>query len=76
MMIVSRRSRPTCERSLMKVSSPSSENLKSIDANLDIVALMVVAALTEKPMVNNLVDIQLVKQWIAVLACVSLEAIQ
>lgn len=37
---------------------------------------MVVAALTEKPMVNNLVDIQLVKQWIAVLACVSLEAIQ
>ena len=37
--------------------------------NLDVIALMVVAALTEQSMVNDLVDIQLVKQRIAVLAC-------
>ena len=46
-MMVSRRSRPTCERSLMKVSNRFSKEQISIDANLNIVALMVVAALTE-----------------------------
>ena len=76
MMMVSRRSRPTCERSLTDISSRSSRDQRSMDTNLDIVALMVVAALTEQPMVNDLVDIQLVKKWIAVLACVSLEASQ
>ena len=47
MMMVSRKSRPTCERSLIKVSSRSSEEQRSIDTNLDVVALMVVAALTK-----------------------------
>lgn len=75
-MMVSRRSRPTCERSLTKVSRQSSQEQRPVDTNLDVVALMVVAALTEKPMMNNLVNIQLVKQRISVLACVSPEAIQ
>lgn len=75
-MMVSRRSRPTCERSLTKVSGQSSQEQRPVDTNLDVVALMVVAALAEKPMMNNLVNIQLVKQRISVLACVSPEAIQ
>ena len=75
-MMVSRRSRPTCERSLTKVSRQSSQEQRPVDTNLDVVALMVVAALTEKPMMNNLVNIQLVKQRISVLVCVSPEAIQ
>lgn len=75
-MMVSRRSRPTCERSLTKVSRQLSQEQRPVDTNLDVVALMVVAALTEKPMMNNLVNIQLVKQRISVLLCVSPEAIQ
>lgn len=47
MMMVSRKSRPTWERSLIKVSSRSSEEQRSVDTNLDVVALVVVAALTK-----------------------------
>ena len=42
-----------------------------VQTNLDVIALMVVAALPEKPMVNDLVDVQLVEQRIAILAHVS-----
>ena len=75
-MMVSRRSRPTCERSLTKVSRKSSQDQRPNNTNLDVVALMVVAALTKKPMMNDLVNVQLVKQRIAVLVSVSPEAIQ
>ena len=75
-MIVSRKSRPTMERSLIEVSSRSSKERREVGTDLDVVALMVVATLTEKPMVNDLVYVQLVKQRIAILVRISLEAIQ
>lgn len=65
MMIVSRRSRPTCERSLCGLAG-SSIRMKNY-THLDIVSLMVVAAFPEQPVVHDVVDIKLVKQWIAVL---------
>lgn len=60
----------------MDVSSRSSKERREIDTDLDVVALMVVATLTEQSMVNDLVYVQLVKQRIAILSFVSLEAIQ
>ena len=60
----------------MDVSSRSSKERREIGTDLDVVALMVVATLTEQSMVNDLVYVQLVKQRIAILSFVSLEAIQ
>ena len=34
---------------------------------LDVVPLVIVTALTEKPVMHNVVDVQLIKEWIAVL---------
>ena len=60
----------------MDVSSRTSKERREIGMDLDVVALMVVATLTEQSMVNDLVYVQLVKQRIAILSIVSLEAIQ
>lgn len=38
---------------------------------LDVVALVIVAALSEKPMMDNLVDVQLVQERVAVLGPIS-----
>lgn len=42
---------------------------------LNIVALMVVTTFAEQPVVNNVVDIELIKQRVAILNCGSVKAI-
>lgn len=75
MMIVSRRSRPTCDRSLVAVSShihlSSGKRKKEEKTDLDIISLVVITAVSEQAVVDNIVNVQLIKQRIAVLPNIS-----
>jgi hypothetical protein len=66
MMMVSLRSRPSWERSYNYVSKAAWGSHR-LATYLDIVALMVEATLAEQPVVDNMVDVELVQKGIAVL---------
>lgn len=65
MIMVSRRSRPTWDKSYCSLVTRTIEALRP--THLDIVPLVVVAAFPEQAMVHNVVYIELVKKWITVL---------
>ena len=65
MMMVSLRSRPICERSCLVLVTNGEKGRRT---NLDVVALVVVTAFTEKSVVHDVVDIELVQEWVAVLS--------
>lgn len=69
MMIVSRRSRPIWDRSCRGVrgSIVKTSTTSGNTTNLDVVALMVVTALSEQAMVDDLVNVQLIQKRITVL---------
>ena len=65
-MMVSAIGRPSWERSCRKeIEKPSSPYCQQTD--LDIIALVVVAAFTEEAVGNNFMDVQLVKNWVGIL---------
>lgn len=41
-----------------------------MDTDLHVVALVVVAALSEQTVVDHIVDIELIQEWVAILDCV------
>lgn len=66
MMMVSFKSRPTCERSWMMISFFSMTK-EGKGAHLDVVPLVVITTLSEEAVMNHVVDIQLVEQRVAIL---------
>jgi hypothetical protein len=67
MMMVSLRSRPSWERSYEPCKQVYLRSLTNWPANLDIVALVVEATLSEQSVVDDVVDVELVQKRIAVL---------
>lgn len=66
MMMVSRMSRPIWERSYTLVSYSESRQVQE-RTDLDIVPLVIVATVPKQPVMDNIVNVQLIQQRITVL---------
>ncbi len=67
MMMVSRSSRPIWERSYIVILGQAGANMNIFTTDLDVVSLMVVAALSKQSMVDDVVNVELVQQGVAIL---------
>lgn len=70
MIMVSFRSRPIWDRSYPLIRL-NFRTLSEPSSYLHIIALMIVTAFTEKPMVYNTVDVKLIQEGVAILVSVS-----
>lgn len=65
--MVSLRSRPICERSCAQALASDWNLTLGSSSHLYVVALVVVAAFAEKSVVNNAMDVELIKEGITIL---------